>query len=121
MLIVLLVLGIVVCPANADLWVDPNSFDVNTPEGCRITETLTIGNDGIEDLDFMIRTRQSGTLGQGNYDASTSGQNMTFSIPAQHDFTTIVDNVSYQPGRLIVRFAEGIEGQSITTERKIRF
>jgi len=42
-------------------WINPGSFDVNIVEGCTSTETLTIGNDGIEDLDFMIRTHQVGS------------------------------------------------------------
>jgi subtilisin family serine protease len=116
--ILVTVLGIVASKTYAGIWVDPNSFDVNTPEGTVLEETLTIGNDGIEDLDFMIRTRQSGASGRGNYGISTSGQSMAFSIPAQHDFTTIAGNASYQPGRLIVRFAQSSSGQLYTLERK---
>ncbi len=60
--ILVVVLGTVNSRTYAGIWVDPNSFDVNTPEGCRVTEALTIGNDGTGDLNFMIRTRQSSTL-----------------------------------------------------------
>ena len=30
----LIVLGMVISPADAGIWVDPNSFDVNIIEGC---------------------------------------------------------------------------------------
>jgi hypothetical protein len=117
--ILVIVLGTIASSTYAGIWVDPTSFNVNTPEGCRITDTLTIGNDGGEVLNFMIRTRQSGTLGQKYNGKSMSGQSPMFSsIPSQHDFTTISPNASYKPGRLIVRFAQGSDGQLLTLERK---
>jgi hypothetical protein len=112
------ILWIVASIAYADVWVEPTSFDVNTPEGTVLGRTLTIGNDGGGVLNFTIRTRQVGTSGLGNYGTSTPGQSTAFSIPAQHDFTRIAPNASYRPGRLIVRFAQGGDGQMVTMERK---
>lgn len=43
---------------SSGIWVEPSSFDVNIIEGCTKTETLTIGNDGIEDLNFTLRSRE---------------------------------------------------------------
>ncbi len=119
-LIVLLVLGIVVCPADAGLWIDPNSFDVNTVEGTVLEESLTIGNDGIEDLDFIIRTRQVGGSGEsaGGSDNGTDGKNGgILSVPKGHDFT-VVGDVAYEPGRLIVRFAPTARGKILSTVDK---
>jgi len=50
-LITVMVLAVIASPANAGLWVDPNIYNVNIIEGCTLTQTLTVGNDGIEDLD----------------------------------------------------------------------
>lgn len=43
----------------AAIWVDPNNFDVNTVEGTTLTETLTIGNDSNEVLNFTLRSRET--------------------------------------------------------------
>ncbi|MHC4498975.1 MAG: C25 family cysteine peptidase, partial [Planctomycetota bacterium] len=40
------------------IWVAPDSFDVNVPEGGTITETLTIGNTGDGVLNFNITSRE---------------------------------------------------------------
>jgi hypothetical protein len=112
-------LGMIASRTYADVWVDPTSFNVNTPEGTVLGRTLTIGNDGGGVLNFMIRTRQVSTSGREKCDTSMSGQGAVYSsIPAQHDFTRIAPNASYQPGRLIVRFAQGWGGQMVTMERK---
>ncbi len=115
--ILVILSGIITTRSYAWLWVDPCSFDVNTVDGTIMEETLTIGNDGLEPLNYIIRTRQSATSGEATsaYGRGTSSS----SIPAQYDFTTIAPNASYRQGRLIVRFAEDIKGQSITSERKI--
>jgi subtilisin family serine protease len=116
---VLVTIWIVASIAYADVWVEPTSFDVSTPEGTVLGRTLTIGNDGAEVLNFKIRTRQVGTSSREKNDTSMSGQGAVYSsIPAQHDFTQIAPNASYQPGRLIVRFAQGSNGQLFTQERK---
>ena len=107
------VLGVAGEAANAGLWVDPNIFDVNIIEGCTLTQNLTVGNDGGEDLDFMIRTRQVGNSGDlvgiDGMSTETAGSG-TFSIPADHDFT-VVSDANYVPGKLIVRFAAGADGK----------
>lgn len=58
-------LGMVISPTNADIWVDPNSFDVEITQGYSFVDTLTIGNDGAEELNFILRTRETsrGILG----------------------------------------------------------
>jgi subtilisin family serine protease len=106
---VLVTILLVVSTSYADIWADPTSFNVSTPEGCRVTETLTIGNNGVEALNFMIRTRQVGTSGKNT---------ILSSEPAQRDFTQIAPNASYQPGRLIVRFAQSSSGQMAAMERR---
>jgi len=116
------VLGIVVCPVNAGIWVDPASFDVELIEGCTLTETLTIGNDGIEDLSFTLRTRQVGgsaSSGGKTCGASVAGQTGLFSISKDHDFTVLGDT-PYKPGELIVRFtpkAAGIQRSAADKNR----
>ncbi len=42
------------------LWVDPDSINVSVPEGGATTATLTIGNVGDADLNFTLRTRETG-------------------------------------------------------------
>ena len=44
------------------IWVLPGSFDVNLSEGCILEKTLTIGNNGIAELNFSIRTRSVSSL-----------------------------------------------------------
>jgi hypothetical protein len=41
-----------------EIWVAPDSFDVNVPEGGTITETMTIGNTGDAVLNFNIASRE---------------------------------------------------------------
>ena len=41
------------------LWIDPESFDVEVTEGTTLEEILTIGNDGVEDIQFNLRTRET--------------------------------------------------------------
>ncbi|MHC4499245.1 MAG: hypothetical protein ACYS21_09065, partial [Planctomycetota bacterium] len=90
----------VICPANAGVWVDPNNFDVNTIEGTILEETLTIGNDGVGDLDFIIRTRVVGSSSKSAGKAvggTAVRKDRIFSIPYGHDFT-VVGDAPYKPG-----------------------
>ena len=59
LLIAVMALAVIVSPANAGLWVDPNIYDVNIIEGCTLIQNLTIGNDGVEDLSFTLRSRET--------------------------------------------------------------
>ena len=116
------VLGIVVPPVNAGIWVAPAGFDVELIEGCTLTETLTIGNDGIEDLNFTVRTRQVGVSapsGGKTCGVSAAGQTGLFSISKDHDFMVLGDT-PYKPGELIVRFtpkAAGIQRSAADKNR----
>ncbi|MHC4125391.1 MAG: S8 family peptidase, partial [Planctomycetota bacterium] len=112
-LIAVMALTVITSPSNAGLWVDPNIFDVNIIEGCTLTEILTIGNDGVEDLDFMIRSRQVGNSGElVSIDGMSSGAaaSVVSSIPKDHDFT-VAGNTPYKPGELIIRFGAKANGQ----------
>ena len=89
------------------IWVSPNSLDANVVEGCTLTQTLTIGNDGPEDLSFVIRTRASDGSGQSQTAAvgeSTADKGDILSILKGHDFTVPAE-APYKPGELLVRFA----------------
>jgi hypothetical protein len=102
------------------IWVSPTSFDVNEIEGCTLTETLTIGNNGLDDLDFMIRTRVVGgttASGEARAGEAAAGKARTSSVREGRDFA-IAGNVPYKPGELIVRFAAGANGQQRTSEEK---
>jgi len=44
------------------IWVLPGSFDENLSEGCTLERTLTIGNSGMVELDYSIRTRSVSSL-----------------------------------------------------------
>jgi subtilisin family serine protease len=105
------------------IWISPGSFDVNIIEGLTLTEMLTIGNNTLEDLNFLIRTRQvggSGDSGDRIDSQTTAGKGRIFSIPKGHDFTA-VGEVPYKPGELIVRFASKADGKlrSLTEKNQI--
>jgi hypothetical protein len=107
-LIAVIMLAGITSPVNAGLWVDPNVFDVNIVEGCTLTQSLTVGNGGVEAEDFMIRTRQVGNSGGlAGIESMSTGAS---SIPKGHDFT-VVGNTPYKPGELIVRFGAKPNGQ----------
>jgi subtilisin family serine protease len=106
--------------APGGIWVSPTSFDVNVVEGLTLTETMTIGNNGLEDLDFTIRTRVVGGSGAsmtravGKTAASKTG---LFNVPENHDFTVLGDS-AYKPGELIVRFAAKANGNQLSATEK---
>ncbi|HUT28853.1 MAG TPA: S8 family serine peptidase [Sedimentisphaerales bacterium] len=102
------------------IWVSPNSLDVNVIEGCTLTDSLTVGNDRIEPLDFLIRTRA--VSGSGDSQASIDGALGTeatkiFSVPSGRDFT-VVGGGAYKPDELIVRFAAKANGQQHNAQQK---
>ena len=102
------------------IWVSPGIFNINIVEGCTLTETLTIGNEGIEDLDFMIRTRQVGNseeLVSIDGMSTVAAGSVVSSIPKYHDFT-VAGNTPYKPGELIVRFAAKANGQMHSSQEK---
>ena len=104
----------------AGIWVDPNSFDVNIVEGTTLTETLTIGNDGLGDLIFVIRTRVIGSTSQsarGFDSTSTAGKDQKVSVTKDHDFT-VAGNHPYKQGELIVRFAPKAYGKHRSKQEK---
>ena len=97
------------------IWFDPESFDVEVTEGTTFGETLIIGNDGLEDIQFNLRTREtgrevlSGPLGSkssagavGVFEGSdTIVLEYVFSEPvitsgAQYDMVTIAGLESYE-------------------------
>ncbi|MCK4627429.1 MAG: hypothetical protein KAT56_00425, partial [Sedimentisphaerales bacterium] len=95
------------------IWVEPSSFDEIVIEGTTLTKTLTIGNDGTEDVDYTIQTRvvggsgdMVGTMAGGADD----GDSDFFQASIKHDFTKLGTDL-YKPGELIVRFASKAKGQ----------
>jgi subtilisin family serine protease len=74
------------------IWVSPASYDVEVTEGTSLDELLTIGNDGEEVLDFMIRTRVV------SQDSGTGSVGSAF-----RDFSVIGPD-EYKADELIVRF-----------------
>jgi len=91
-------------PGN--IWVSPNSLDVNVTEGCILTEQLTVGNSRPVAIDFVIRSRlipDPVESAQSN-GASVQGRDGIYGTPKDRDFTT-AGNAPYKPGELIVRFA----------------
>ncbi len=115
----------------AGIRLDPNSFDVNTVEGTTLTEALTIGNDGLDDLSFTILSRTVGSSEQSaqtfNSTSAQAFDNASLarqarrgltaakvtkrdsSVPRGLDFTK-PGNVPYKPGELIVHFAPKANG-----------
>jgi subtilisin family serine protease len=106
--------------SEGGIWLSPTGFDVNIIEGCTLTETLTVGNDGFVDLDYMIRTRVVSNAG-GSWQASVNKgrtrQSPIGSIPEGHDFTVAAD-AAYEPGELIVRFAAKADGKQLNSIEK---
>jgi subtilisin family serine protease len=100
---------------------DPGSFAVRMTQGCRRTETLTIGNEGLSDLNFTIRTRgipygPEGSEGRIDGESTATGGG-TFSVPKDRDFM-VAGNTPYKPGELIVRFAARPDGKLRTMAGK---
>ena len=105
------------------IWIDPGSFDEIVIEGTTLTKTLTIGNDGAENIDYTIQTRivggsvdMAGTMVSGADD----GDGDFFQAPIKHDFTRLGTD-PYKPDELIVRFASKTKGQlrSLTEKTNI--
>ncbi|MHC4527829.1 MAG: S8 family serine peptidase, partial [Planctomycetota bacterium] len=102
------------------IWVDPAGFDVNLIDGLTLTENLTVGNDGLADLDYMIRSRVVGSGAQSQ--ASTKARAAKTSRPAasaplERDFT-IPASSAYEPGELLVRFAAKADGKQRSNFQK---
>ena len=119
-LIAVMALAVIASPANAGLWVDPNIFDVNIVEGGTLTQNLTVGNDGVEDLDFIIRTHQVGsssTSSAGINSVLNKNKAAFMSARQGHDFTALA-NAHYKPDRLIVRFAGKANGRMRSKQEK---
>ncbi|MHC4396823.1 MAG: LamG-like jellyroll fold domain-containing protein [Planctomycetota bacterium] len=70
--LIVLVLGITISPSVAGIWVDPNVYDVNVIQDCTLTETLTVGNDDVEDLSFTLRNRETSSEILSGLSAGTS-------------------------------------------------
>ncbi len=103
---------------SSSIWTDPNSFDVNIVEGCVETKILTLGNNGPDDLNFLIRSRQVYD-GESDSENSMSAESATSSIPENYDFNA-VENVPYKAGELIVRFGNKTTGQCINSSEKMQ-
>ena len=104
------------------IWVSPNSFDVNVTEGCTLTETLTIGNDGDQELTFIVRTRAATSSEQSQQAGASqtpAGKGGIFSILKGRGFT-VAANAPYKPGELLVRFAPGSNGRPKSHHERIQ-
>ncbi|MHC4619156.1 MAG: S8 family serine peptidase [Planctomycetota bacterium] len=102
------------------IWFEPNSFDVNVIEGCRLAEAMTIGNTRPVDVNFVIRSRVTQVSAQSALapeELSMSEQDTIPSSPRDPDFS-IPANAVYRPGRLIVRFAPSAKGKQRSTAEK---
>jgi len=93
--------------------VSPPRFDVNLVEGLSLTETLTITNNTLEDLQFTIRSRQVG--GPEGFEeriagAATAGKERIVSAPQDYDFRALGES-PYRPGEVIIRFAAKADGK----------
>lgn len=102
------------------IWVSPTSFDVNVVEGCTLIDTLTIGNHGPVDLDFMIGTRVVSSPNESSelrVSKAAEREAGIFSVPKGHDFMVVAD-APYKPGELIARFAAKADGKHHTKVEK---
>ncbi len=103
------------------VWVAPDSYDVNLTEGLILSDTMTIGNDGIETFDFQIRTRTVApphtSTERLNKIIAAESEDKIFSIPTERDFT-VIDDTPYKPGEVLVRFAEQPDGKVVSMQQK---
>jgi hypothetical protein len=114
------IVGVTLSIGAEGIWVSPGSFDVNVIQGTTLPEVLTIGNDGTDDVNFIIRTRivgGSGKSAERNSRGTGGVKEEIFSVPKGHDFT-VVGDAAYEPGRLIVRFAPTAKGEMPSTADK---
>jgi subtilisin family serine protease len=117
---VLMVLGVLVYPAEAVIWTDPCSFVINIKEGCTQTDTLTVGNTGPGSRNFTVRTHiVSGSGGQlvGIDRLSTPAAAVT-STGSQTSNFAVRSDVPYSPDELIVRFAPKSDRIQLNSQEK---
>jgi hypothetical protein len=76
--LMLMVPMVLVCPAKAAIWTEPNDFNISAVEGTILNDTLTIGNDGFTDLTFSLRSRETSREILEN----NSGDGAVISMPA---------------------------------------
>lgn len=102
------------------IWVAPEGFDVEVTEGLSLAETLTIGNDGTEDINFTIQTRVvngSEQSGQTVGGALVKQEDTSFAGNKGRDFT-MAGSSDYKPGELIVRFGAKVNGKQRSISEK---
>jgi subtilisin family serine protease len=117
-----------------EIWVVPDSFDVNVPERGTITETLTIGNTGDGVLNFSITNHEIflpeapaeksavselGIVGETVIPEYESGK----PVVSNKSFTEGLDSrvtgdAPYKEGELIVRFVRRPDGKPASPQDK---
>ncbi|UCE99611.1 MAG: S8 family serine peptidase [Planctomycetota bacterium] len=110
---------------NPKIWFRPQSFDVTLPQGTVVSDTLTIGNTGDSNLTYELSSRMISMDNQlsavtSAIDSNVSeedGNRAVCSVPADHDFTVIVDE-HHASGKLLVRFAPLADRSWPNTARK---
>ncbi|MEN6386955.1 MAG: S8 family peptidase, partial [Phycisphaerales bacterium] len=100
--------------------VDPASFNIVTKEGNVVERTLTLHNTGTTTINYMIRTRASHNLETGRIiEKLRNGTVIGSCIPANYDFS-IVENVPYKAGEIIVRFGNKNTNQVLSMDQKFQ-
>ncbi|MHC4926823.1 MAG: S8 family serine peptidase [Planctomycetota bacterium] len=83
------------------IWTSPESFDVTLVEGMQQQDTLTVGNDGTETVNFTLRSRSV-----SNADLATASAKV-IAVPQKRIFN-VQQAIQYEhkPGQVLVRFRE---------------
>lgn len=88
------------------IWVSPERFDLTLTEGTQQQEILTVGNDGVQTLNFSLRTRT--VSGSASMLTEQSGS-VSLPAPPQKMVINVQEALTYdyKPGQVLVRFAPG--------------
>ncbi|MHC4645789.1 MAG: S8 family serine peptidase [Planctomycetota bacterium] len=95
------------------IWIDPEAFSVTVLEGRTLTEILTLANDGVNDVNFVVRTRVVADL----MDSAEAQETAAPAVPEDRDLT-VAANAPYKPDELIVRFAPKAKGKQFSNAEK---
>ncbi|MHC4624783.1 MAG: S8 family serine peptidase [Planctomycetota bacterium] len=102
------------------IWFEPNSFDVNVTEGCRLQESLTVGNTRPVDVNFVIRSRVAQVSAQSQLPTQTASATEQYTPCSDFEDRnfTIPADAAYKPGQVIVRFAPRGNGKQRDSAEK---
>jgi hypothetical protein len=94
--------------AEPKVWVKTHSLNISIPSGEFRSETLTIGNAGDGDLEFVLKSREISFVPASNGEPNTSSTEAINDVTISHESepeTALRLDLPHAEGELLVRFA----------------